>query len=98
MAQARHLPRGSTVVLITPSVQKEVALTVSHLLRRGLRPVVVLLDTASFGGSPGTKALATAIAMLGVPVCRVANGADLGTALSMTAPDLAIRRERGRNL
>jgi hypothetical protein len=55
------------------------------LLRRGLRPVVVLLDAASFGGPPGTESLATAIAMLGVPVCRVANGADLGTALSMTS-------------
>lgn len=97
-AQAQHLPRGSTVVVITPSVREEVALTIDLLLRRGLRPVVVLLDAASFGGPPGTETLATAIAMLDVPVCQVANGADLGTALSMTAPDLAIRRERGRNL
>jgi len=82
-AQAQHLPRGSTVILITPSVQEHVALTVDLLLRRGLRPVVVLLDAASFGGPPGTEALAAAIAILGVPVYRVANGADLGTALSM---------------
>ncbi len=93
-AQAQHLPRGSTVVLITPSVREHVALTVDLLLRRGLRPVVVLLKAASFGGPPGTEALATAIAVLGVPVCQVANGADLGTALSMAAPDLAIRREQ----
>jgi len=94
-AQAQHLPRGSTVILITPSVQEEVALAVDVLLRRGLRPVVVLLDAASFGGPPGTAALATAIMALSVPVCQVANGADLGTALSMAAPDLAIRREQG---
>ncbi|MDY6878355.1 MAG: DUF58 domain-containing protein [Chloroflexota bacterium] len=93
-AQAQHLPRGSTVVLITPSVREHVALTVDLLLRRGLRPVVVLLDTASFGGPPGTKALATAITILGVPVCQVANGVDLGTALSMAVPSLAIRREQ----
>ena len=94
-AQAQHLPRGSTVILITPSIRERVALTVDLLLRRGLRPVVVLLDAASFGGPPGTEALATAVTVLGVPVCQVANGADLGTALSMTVLDLAIRRERG---
>jgi uncharacterized protein (DUF58 family) len=83
MAQARHLPRGSTVVLITPSTQGDVASAVDHLLRFGLRPVAVLLDAVSFGGSSGTEALATAIAGLGVPVCQVANGVDLSVALSL---------------
>lgn len=83
-AQAQHLTRGSTVILITPSIREQVILTVDLLLRRGLWPVVVLLDAASFGGSSGTETLATAIAELGVPVCQVANGADLETALSMT--------------
>jgi uncharacterized protein (DUF58 family) len=90
-ARARHLPRGSTVILITPSVQEEVALTVDHLLRRGLRPVVVLLDAASFGGPPGTEALTTAITALGAPVCQITNGADLGTVLSEVAADLVVR-------
>jgi uncharacterized protein (DUF58 family) len=84
-AQAQHLPRGSTVILITPSVREHVALTVDLLLRRGLRPVIVLLDAASFGGPPGTEALATTITALGVPVCQVANGADLGAALSIAS-------------
>ncbi|HET90682.1 MAG TPA: DUF58 domain-containing protein [Chloroflexi bacterium] len=82
-AQAQHLPRGSTVVLITPSIEEEVGLTVDHLVRLGLRPVAVLLDAASFSGPPGTKALATTIASLGVPVRRVENGADIGMALSL---------------
>ena len=82
-AQAQHLPRGSTVILITPSVQEEVALAVDVLLRRGLRPVVVLLDAASFGGLPGTADLAAAITALNVPVCQVTNGADLAMALGM---------------
>jgi uncharacterized protein (DUF58 family) len=82
VAQARHLPRGSTVILITPSVEGSVAAAVDQLLRLGLRPVVVLLDAASFGGSPGTKDLVTTIAGMGVFVRRVENGIDLGTALS----------------
>jgi uncharacterized protein (DUF58 family) len=93
-AQAQHLSRGSTVILITPSVRERVALTVDHLLQRGLRPVVVLLDAVSFGGPPGTEVLANAITALGAPVCLVANGADLGTALSKAA-GVAIRREQG---
>jgi uncharacterized protein (DUF58 family) len=83
MAQAQHLPRGSTIVLITPSTHRHVPVTVDHLLRFGLRPVVVLLDAASFGGSPGTDKVATAIAGLGVMVFQVANGADLEVALSL---------------
>ena len=82
-AQAQHLPRGSTVILITPSVQRDVALAVDVLLRRGLRPVAVLLDAASFGGAPGTATLAAAVAALDVPVYQVANGDDLSAALSL---------------
>jgi len=81
-AQARHLPRGGTVILITPSVQREGALAVGILLQRGLRVVAVLLDAASFGGSPGTAELAGAIRLQGVPVYRVASGANLAAALS----------------
>jgi len=53
--------------------------------------VVVLLDAASFGGPPGTEALATDITALGAPVCQIANGADLGTVLSEVAADLVVR-------
>lgn len=81
-AQARHLPRGSTVVIITPSVRMEVALAVDLLVRRGLRPIAVLLDAASFGGPGGSAELAMAIKALNVPVYRVVNGADLSQVLN----------------
>jgi uncharacterized protein (DUF58 family) len=80
--QARHLPRGSTVVLITPSTRREVALAADQMTRRGLRPVVVLLDAATFGGPSGTEELAQALRALRIPVLRVACGADLTVALS----------------
>lgn len=79
--QARHLPRGSTVVLITPSIRQEVALAADQMARRGLRPVGVLLDAASFGGPPGTEELMRALQALHLPVLRVAYGADLAVAL-----------------
>jgi uncharacterized protein (DUF58 family) len=81
-ARAQHIPRGSTVVMITPSVESEVALAADLLSQRGLRPLVVLLEAASFGGPQGTRELADAVAALGVPVCVVSKGDDLLTALS----------------
>ena len=80
--QARHLPRGSTVVLITPSTRREVALAADQMTRRGLRPVVVLLVAATIGGPSGTEELAQALRALRIPVLRVACGADLTVALS----------------
>lgn len=80
--QARHLPRGSTVVLITPSTQRDIALAADELARRGLRPVVVLLDAASFGGPSTSVDLVTALRALRIPVLTIACGADLSIALS----------------
>jgi uncharacterized protein (DUF58 family) len=81
--QARHLPRGSTVILITPSIRDDTVLVVDYLSRRGLRPVAILLEAASFGGESGTSALIDQIRVLGVPIRRIANGDDLGQILSM---------------
>lgn len=83
MAQARHLPRGSTVVVITSSVHYEVAIAVDHLARRSLRPVVVLVDAQSFGGLAGTKELSVSIRTMGVPLRRLVNGQPLESALSI---------------
>lgn len=81
-AQAKHLPRGSTVVIITPSVMQEVAYDVEYLMRRGLKPLVVLLDAGSFGGLRGTEYLADRLKTIGVAVRTIANGDNLEAALS----------------
>lgn len=81
-AEVRNLPRGSTVVLITPATDKSVLVSVELLSRRGMRPVVVLMDANSFGGSDGSDTLAIDLGLLNIPVCRVANGDDLSVTLS----------------
>jgi uncharacterized protein (DUF58 family) len=83
-AQARHLPRGSTAILITPSTSSSVYRTIDLLARRGLRPVVVLIDAATFGGYISTQRVAESLKMLNVPFCQVAEGQDLGAVLSTT--------------
>jgi uncharacterized protein (DUF58 family) len=84
-AEVRSLPRGSTVIVITPSTGNEVVLSAELLSRRGMRPVVVLVDAASFGGSPGTERIAANLGVIGIPICRVAYGDDLSTTLSEAA-------------
>jgi len=80
--QVKHMVLGSTVVLITSSTSREVALIGDFLLQRGLKPVVVLIDVATFGGPPGVEQLAESIKLLGVPYRLVKNEMDLSAALS----------------
>ena len=81
-AQARHLPRGSTVVVVTPSAADEVIATTDILMRRGLRPVGVLLDAATFGGYFSSEKLADSLCAMGIPVCQIAKGDDISNVLS----------------
>jgi uncharacterized protein (DUF58 family) len=83
-AQARHLPRGSTVILITPSASDAVYKVADLLMRRGLRPVTVLLDAATFGGYFSSEVVENQLKALRVPCCRVIEGADLSAILSTT--------------
>lgn len=80
--QARHLPRGSTAVLITPSSSDVVFQLADILLRRGLRPVSVLLDGATFGGQNSPDRLTASLEFLGIPVIRIKNGDNLTEVLS----------------
>ncbi len=82
IAEARYLPRGSTVVVITPSTSEDVAVAVDNLQRRSLRAVTVLVDAETFGGPGGSKALAASIHHLGAPVHRLENGVPLLESLS----------------
>jgi uncharacterized protein (DUF58 family) len=80
--QVKHMVRGSTVVLITPALENDIALITDYLLRRGQRPVVVLLDAKSFGGRGEIQLVQSAIRSLGVRVWAISNGVDLANALS----------------
>ncbi len=80
--QAQGLLRGSTVVLITASVDPGVTLAADFLLRRGLRPVVVLIDASSFNGPSGTDKLEQTLKFFQIPVRRVKQGANLERSLS----------------
>ena len=80
--QVKHMVRGSTVVLVTPSTAREVHVMIDFLIQRGLKPIVVLLEASSFGGQAGAEELAMKVELLGVPCRLVKYGMDLSVALS----------------
>jgi uncharacterized protein (DUF58 family) len=82
--EARHLSRGSIVILITPSVQPGIAYLADRLNRMGLRPVLMLLDASSFGMFGGPEEIFAQVKHLGIPVYRVARGDNLDATLSAT--------------
>jgi len=81
-AQAGQLPQGSSAILVTPTVYPELLAAIDDLLRRNLRPVVVLLVADSFGGARGGEKLYNSLLERNVPVCRIYCDADLSLELS----------------
>lgn len=86
-AQARSLPLGSTVILITPSLRHEIGLAAEEMQHRSHHPIVLLLDPASFGGGGLPDSLKTALVARGVPVCLIHRGDDLPSTLAAFARD-----------
>jgi uncharacterized protein (DUF58 family) len=93
-AQASQLPQGSTAILITPTVRPELLQAVDDLQRRYLRPVVILLDSQSFGGLRGTEKLTRSLLERRVPVCVITCDADLRLALSNLTTNFAPQEMR----
>jgi uncharacterized protein (DUF58 family) len=81
-AQAQYMTRGSTVVLVTSSMRQQMVMTVDYMMRRGLRPVLILLDAATFGGPKGAPEIEAAVRAMNVPVRRISNGENLEVVLN----------------
>ena len=79
--QAKLLPLGSGVVLITPSTSQDLLVAVEDLQHRNLRPVVVLIKSETFGGRGGTEEMAASLISRHIPVCQIGLGDDLGVQL-----------------
>jgi len=79
---ANQLPRGATVVLVTPSTRDGWVTAAHAYTQRGLRIAAVLIDGQSFGGRPGTEENALRLAHLNIPTYIVRRSDDLRVALS----------------
>jgi uncharacterized protein (DUF58 family) len=83
--QAKQLPIGSGVILVTTSLQPDLLLAIEYLQRWSLRPVVILLKAETFGGALGEPALVESLLNRNIPLCQIACGDDLASALAQPA-------------
>ncbi|MDD2922128.1 MAG: DUF58 domain-containing protein [Anaerolineales bacterium] len=81
-AQASQLPQGSSAILITPNARADLLLAVDDLRRRYLRPLVVLIDSPSFGGMNSADTVSLELHARRVPFCIVKYGDNLTQTLS----------------
>ncbi len=79
--QLNLIPRGSTVVLVTATCHPSILVAIDVLSWRDMKPVVVLIDPASFGGEERVEGILPEISIRGVPVVRLVQGIDLKQAL-----------------
>lgn len=82
---APRIPYGSSALLVTPSSRRDILLAADNLARRGLSPVVILLDPKTFGGHGHNDELAQNLVRRGTPVCQVRRDDNLTEVLSAFA-------------
>lgn len=78
---ANQIVRGSTVVLVSSANSDDILVAVDVLLRRDLRPVVVLIDPGSFGSPIDSTPIALRIREYRVPVSLIRKDDSLQLAL-----------------
>jgi uncharacterized protein (DUF58 family) len=80
-AQAPHLTRGSTVILITPALGQTVDAAVEELLHRELEPVVVMIDRATFKGFGNAQEVSLRLRARKIPAIIVHRGENIRLSL-----------------
>ena len=81
-AEAAHLRRNTTVIVVTPSDQPFWIAAAREVAQRGVRVVAVLIDPSGFGHPRSNENLASELSASGIPVYLVREGDDLTAALS----------------
>jgi uncharacterized protein (DUF58 family) len=84
-AEGMHLVRGTTVIVVTSSTDRDWAIASRHLEQRGLKVIAVLIAPDSFGGQQGMDEVMAELAAGGTPTYLVREGDDLAAALSQRA-------------
>lgn len=81
-AEVQLFPRGTTLIVVTPTYSEKWAAVARQLSQRGLRVVSVLVNPASFGGSHSSATLAKLLQGNGIITYLVNCGDNLTVTLS----------------
>ena len=79
--EGASFPRGSTVVLVTPSAELTVVMAAQHLRSRGIELSVVLIERATFGAEESVAQVALRLRGMRVDARIVRRDEDLSAAL-----------------
>ena len=95
---ARQFGKSASLLVVTSSTATEWILVLRELLGRGLSIVVVLIDSASFGGEQSLDGVVTELMSIGIPAYVVHRGDPLRYALSrpIIPDDLPVFRKNGK--
>jgi uncharacterized protein (DUF58 family) len=76
-----YFTRGTTLVIVTASLDTAWIAEAQVLARKGIRPVCVLVDPASFGGASTAESIQGMLRLAKIPTIIIRRGDDLTTAL-----------------
>ena len=83
-AESHLFPRGTTIIVVTPTTRDNWPTAARQLARRGLRVVTVLINPESFGGTRSADGVYNMLQASGMVVYIVNNGDDLTAVLSQS--------------
>jgi hypothetical protein len=77
-----YFTRGTTLVIITSSLEPSWVTEAQILSRRGIRPVCILIDPYSFGGPMPPTELQALLQLARIPTVTIKKNDDIGAVLS----------------
>jgi uncharacterized protein (DUF58 family) len=77
-----HIGRGVTLLLITASTDRSWVAMAQVLASKGIKPVAVLIDAASFGGPAGMEQTQALLHNARIPALTIRKHDDIGRALA----------------
>jgi uncharacterized protein (DUF58 family) len=80
--EGHRIPRGASVVMVTASRSPNIIASAQDLSRKGISPVVILLDAESFGGEAGSEELLFAAQSTGISARTIRYQDSLAQALT----------------
>ncbi|PID86245.1 MAG: DUF58 domain-containing protein [Chloroflexi bacterium] len=81
-AESHLFPRGTTLIIVTPTNQEQWVTSARQLVRRGLRVVTILIDPESFGAKRTNAGLETMLHGNGMAAYRIRCGDDITAVLN----------------
>jgi hypothetical protein len=77
-----YFTRGTTLVIITASLDPAWVTEAQILSRKGIRPMCILVDPYSFGGSKPADEITGFLRLAKIPTITIRKNDDIGAALA----------------